>query len=292
MDIRPFDHTLRDAQGIIDVDRETFGDCHYAPEYLLELAASARQHVWVAQADDRIVGFVSAFITHSLAAERWEVDLLAVHPSVQGRGIGTALVAQAMAAAPVPRIRCIIARSNIASQRAFLKNGFAPLADACLLVCRPRAAAKGGAIQGLGAGRGSFHVRRAMGRDVEALAALAGHPAQRVSSLCHGPDTIYWVVEQNQTVAGYAELVRVYTLQYEGLWLESIGESTDDPSATAALLCTIVDEARQDGKIDLIGYLAPPICAMPGQSGLDGDSYRHFDRVGDYVIFGKTLFIS
>ena len=72
--IRTFDGSRRDAEGIIEVDRVTFGDCLYAPEGIVSLESDPDQYAWVAEEEGRIVGFVSAFVTHSLcrgAVRRW-----------------------------------------------------------------------------------------------------------------------------------------------------------------------------------------------------------------------------
>jgi ribosomal protein S18 acetylase RimI-like enzyme len=89
LEIRSFNGTLHDAEGILKVDEGTFGDCYYAAEHILALEADPRQRAWVAEEDGQIVGFVSAFDTHSLDGSRWEIDELAVLPAWQGRGIGT-----------------------------------------------------------------------------------------------------------------------------------------------------------------------------------------------------------
>jgi GNAT superfamily N-acetyltransferase len=135
MEIRAFDGALGDAGGVIAVDGETFGDCRYTPHYVAELVETGGQNVWVAEMEGGIVGFVSTFITHSLTGDRWEIDELAVRPSAQGLGIGTALVGCALDETP-PELpaRAVIAMGNVASQRAFAKNGFFPRIERHLLV--------------------------------------------------------------------------------------------------------------------------------------------------------------
>ncbi|MBN1934791.1 MAG: GNAT family N-acetyltransferase [Anaerolineae bacterium] len=261
MDIRPFDHTLRDARGIIDVDRATFNDCHYAPEYIIELA-SADQYIWVADDSHGVVGFVSAFGTRSLAGPRWEIDELAVHPSAQGRGIGTALVAAAVQNAPLPA-RAIVARGNIASQRAFVKNGFAPAADAHLLVWdTSRAVFSRAEI--------AISVRRAQSADVLAPEYLL----QETENAC-------LIGERDGIAQGHIELVRVRTLQYEGYWIESI--MAQEPKVARELLRAAIDLSQKDGKIDLLG------CLAPAQSiAYEACTDLGLELVNQYTIFGKT----
>lgn len=281
MDIRPVNYTLRDAQGIIDVDRATFDDCRYAPEYIIELA-SAGQHIWVADDGRSIVGFVSAFTTHSLAGSRWEIDELAVHPSAQGCGIGTALVAAAIecapvsvpapmtahvpvvsARAPVVSARAIIAHNNIASQRAFVKNGFAPTGDAHLLVWSTS--------------------RPIPDSEKEAISVRHAHATDALvpSHLLHETPNVYLIGERDGVGQGHVELVRVCTLQYEGYWIESL--AAQELQVARALLCAAITLARQDGKIDLLGCLAPAqFIAHEACTDLG------FEAVNLYTIWGRT----
>ena len=86
MQIRAFNGTLRDAQGLIEVDAETFGDCTYTAQTIVGRLSDPDQWTAVAVEGERVVGFVSCFRTRSLSADRWEVDELAVRPAHQGQG--------------------------------------------------------------------------------------------------------------------------------------------------------------------------------------------------------------
>lgn len=272
MEIREFDGTRGDAQGVIAVDGETFGDCRYTPQTISELVKAGGQRVWVAEAEGNVVGFVSAFATHSLAGDRWEIDELAVRPSAQGRGIGTALVSHALLGTP-PALpaRTVVAVSNVASQRAFAKNGFSPAAERHLLVRR--------AAQPLSPTRASaIPVRRATSADAWALARLSRQTVERARSCLAQADNVYLIAGADQ---GYVELLQVRTLQYMGFWLEAMQLAAQDPQAIDALLATAVewvDAAGQAGEADLVGYLAwPEVRAV-----YEGCLEHGFVRIGQY----------
>lgn len=243
--IRVFDRTVNDAEGVIAVDHVTFGDCHYTPEYIVDLLRNSAQRVWVAEVGRKIVGFVSAFDVHTLAADRWEIDELAVLPQFQGRGIGSALIRRALDEAPaLPLTRAIVAGQNLASQRALAKNGFSPGKMAELLVrrldCRT-VAAPGTAV------------RRADGADAALLAGLAGCAVERAAAALDRRENVYLLARR-----GYIELVRVYTLQYRGLWVESLQAAGGDVRLIRALLQAAVRWGQRMGDVDLIGCLARP----------------------------------
>jgi GNAT superfamily N-acetyltransferase len=84
--------------------------------------------VWVAKEHDRVLGFVSAFLTMDRAASRrWEVDLLAVQPTSQGRGLGQGLiqrVCQDAEGCAAVVARAAVRVGNLPSQRVFEKIGF------------------------------------------------------------------------------------------------------------------------------------------------------------------------
>jgi GNAT superfamily N-acetyltransferase len=284
LNIRPFDGTLRDAQGIIEVDRETFGDCDYTPGYIVALQADPRQSAWLAvdAKSGRVAGFVSAFDTHSMTGARWEVDELAVRPAFQGRGLGTQLVARAALGASTPpgltEIRAMIATGNVASQRAFGKNGFHPAAAVDLLLYqvtgrapRPRA-------------EGAPAVRTADIEDAPVIAALAARPVSDIVALLHRPENVCLLAEQGETVLGCAELIHVRTLQYQGFWIESLALKAPNRRTAQALFSAAIDDAKRHPEMDRVGYMTPP-----------GDELRYttcvsqgFQKIAAYLPFVKA----
>ncbi len=75
-----------------------------------------------------IAGFVDGFLTTSIeGVKRWELDLLAVHPDFQRRGIASALVtanAEVGKSMGAEIARGLVAVDNVGSQRAFTKCGY------------------------------------------------------------------------------------------------------------------------------------------------------------------------
>jgi GNAT superfamily N-acetyltransferase len=274
---------LRDAQGILEVDEETFGDCYYAAEYILALEANPGQRAWVAKQDDQIVGFASAFETHSLEADRWEIDELAVRPAYQGQGIGTQLVAHAVAddvSLPgLRQARSLIARSNVASQRAFAKNGFAPLADVYLLLYQVSGRVPRPSESGLPV------VRVAQAVDAENIAAVTKRTVSRVTKLIARPENTYLVAIRDGTLYGCAELIHVRTLQYEGIWVESLSLAEPDLQVARALFRAAIESAKRHPGIDRVGYLAQPQNRLVYEACVG----EGFSQVDEYLAFVREV---
>jgi len=97
------------------------------------LIAESSRATLLAELNDTIVGFVDGFVTCAASgALRWEVDLLAVSPSAQGRGVGRRLVGESIkfgASAGAVHARALIRVGNIASERVFAVHGFVPERD-------------------------------------------------------------------------------------------------------------------------------------------------------------------
>ena len=83
---------------------------------------------FVATIDGAIVGFVDSFITADpTGGHRFELDLLAVAPAAQGRGVGGSLVAASLAAAVdggARYIRALVRCENAAMQKLCRRHGF------------------------------------------------------------------------------------------------------------------------------------------------------------------------
>jgi ribosomal-protein-alanine N-acetyltransferase len=250
---------LSDARAIIEIDRATFSDCPYSAEQIVALEADAGQYAWVAQAEAGIVGYVSAFVTQSLAGGRWEVDELAVHPEAQGQGIGTALVARALEVgarqAGLCEARALVAVDNWASQQVFLKNGFWGVDRVDLLAYRvngrvPRPPRPGAPV-----------VRSARASECAALAALLEGKDCETARMARQFDRggVQYLVAGE--VLGAAELIHVRTLQYEGLWIEALAVAEVGAAGNRialALFGAAIEEAKRQEGIDLVGYPASP----------------------------------
>lgn len=122
--------TNDDATAIAAVARAVWPEEPLDAASIGALIVGGARRTLVAVSGGAIVGFVDGFVTDARdGASRWEVDLLAVSPRAQGRGIGRALVAGSVAAGRelgAVRARALIRTANIGSERSFTANGFQP----------------------------------------------------------------------------------------------------------------------------------------------------------------------
>lgn len=120
--------TAQDVAGIGAVIADAWDGLAIDEGYCQALIEEGEQHVWVAEEDGDIVGFVSGFATTTQGAvRRWEVDLLAVHSSHTNQGLGTQLVGAAWQDAEEHQAkfaRGLVRVDNFAAKRAFEKVGY------------------------------------------------------------------------------------------------------------------------------------------------------------------------
>ncbi len=257
--LRPFNGTLDDARGILAVDRATFDDCPYTPEQIVCLLTepcegsepSQGLQTWVAEVEGSIVGFVAAFATRTLQADGWEVDLLAVHPRYQGQGLGAALVGQAVAGATssgATRARAVTAVENRASRCTFEAAGFRAWPQAYhLLRCDVAGAVARPPLPGAEA-------VRSLAGEVEAQQVLQLAPtlprrAPEVARLLEAGAITLLAVARGGRLAAFVELLRVQTLLYAGVWLETL--VTPQPADMALLIAAAVEQVRAEGRDEL-----------------------------------------
>jgi GNAT superfamily N-acetyltransferase len=117
-----------DVMGLIAVKAAVWPQEKTLPEYVIALLDQPERITLVAEVAGVVAGFVDGFLTLSnIGVRRWEVDLLAVQPNYQGRGIATDLVAASTQAGwemGASLARALIAVENIASQRTFAHCGY------------------------------------------------------------------------------------------------------------------------------------------------------------------------
>lgn len=114
-----------DAQAIHLILQETWGDSLLFDVFIDHISSPEHQ-VFVAVEAGEVVGFLSAFLVPS-TTPRWEIDLIIVCSTSQGKGIGTSLIEEALTYGSnlkVPWATASIRIDNYASQRAFSKTGF------------------------------------------------------------------------------------------------------------------------------------------------------------------------
>ena len=114
-----------DAEAIHRILQETWGESLLFDVFADHISSPEHQ-VFVAVEDGEVVGFLSAFLVSS-PTPRWEIDLIIVRSTIQGRGIGTSLIEEALTYGSNLGVRwakASIRIDNYASQRAFFKAGF------------------------------------------------------------------------------------------------------------------------------------------------------------------------
>ena len=269
--LRPFNGSLEDAQGILAIDRATFDDCPYPPERIVRLLTAGEQRAWVAEVDGSVAGFVAAFPTRTLQAESWEVDVLAVHPQYKRQGIGTALIKQAVRGMALRhssgQARAVVMVKNHASRRAFEAAGFQALPDTYhLMRCDVAGAAARPPVPGMETIRPL--ASEADARGILQLAPALPRTAPEVTRLTDAETNTLLVAERNGSVSAFVELVKVQTLLYAGVWLETLVTPTlsaacpelrrrvkgSRPDEAAPLIAAAVERARAEG-LDEIGCL-------------------------------------
>jgi len=117
-----------DAQDIGVLIEQCFQETPNNRQILEGLAHSENRAVTLAVDDEQTVGFIAAFTTLSIEGViRWEIDLLAVRPGHQGKGIGRQLVKASFELgrrSGAALSRAVIQEKNAASQRAFANSGY------------------------------------------------------------------------------------------------------------------------------------------------------------------------
>jgi ribosomal protein S18 acetylase RimI-like enzyme len=257
--IRPFDGSLRDAEGLLAVDRGTFAESPYHADQVVHLLTRGEQRAWLAIVEGEVTGFVTAFPTYTLHGRNWEVDLAAVKPAFQRQGIATELIKAAVEGAGghgLDKARAVVATDNPASQRAFTKAGFTPDETLCHLLLYE---IRGFAPRPLDSG--SVTVRDLALSSEEAVAVL-----RLGQGLTLRPDDVLalasrqaneiLVAVRGEEIVGFAELLYVETLLYRGIWLESLSAQGTDREIQAALISEAVERAKRK-RLDEIGCLVP-----------------------------------
>jgi GNAT superfamily N-acetyltransferase len=249
--IRSFNGTLADAEGLLAVERSAFDDCPYDAGQVQAMLAEGTQHACLAIAEGDVVGFAIAFPTHGLLGPCWEIDLLAVLPEWQGRGLATRLIraASGYGMAVAPRARAAVATDNRSSEQAFHRAGFQSMPEACnLLIYRTDDLPPGWSASTPHGSRDGVTVRETTGV-VSAWEALPELPAPDERA----PVRLLQAV-QNGKPAGHAELIQVQTILYRGIWIESLHAPAR--ASREALVDRAVSHAAQSG-LDEIGAMVP-----------------------------------
>lgn len=119
---------VSDVRGIGSVVHDVWGQ-EILPDVCRAQIGDDDCELRIAERGGNVLGFISAFLTVDRDGDRrWEVDLVAVRPDQQGRGLGKRLIRRAGEDAVkqgVAVTRALIRVSNSPSQKAFERAGFA-----------------------------------------------------------------------------------------------------------------------------------------------------------------------
>lgn len=276
--IRRYASALADTRGILAVEQRTFHECPYSAEELRARLAAPEQRVWLADAGGQVVGFAVGMRTSGLGGTRLEVDLLAVDPDWQRRGLATALLhALRRDAGDAQALRGVANLQNPASSGAFARAGFVPSEGAYdLLLYRIRGRVPrpmpewGGAVRALQS--------REDAAQLAALAPKALPPGDRIWSASLQPRVTLLVAAVDGTIVAGAELLEVHTVLYSGFWLESIHTGQGQRQTQTALIAAAVEAAKERG-LDEVGCLVsqnrwPLRAALLAEGFAPLDSYR------------------
>lgn len=121
--------SLQDAEAILQIDRMTFQDCHAEPEEVIRILGE-QYPAYIAWLGDRPVGYICLMQVVTLHYRACWVDLVAVDPAYQGRGIAKALIAVGQRHARetgAQFLSALVRKGNSPSLEAFLQKGFNPV---------------------------------------------------------------------------------------------------------------------------------------------------------------------
>ncbi len=120
--------TLEDIPGIAHVVEAAWPDNTLLVDVTQEQITRTDSALWVIRAAGHVAGFAFGFLTKSYDDVRhWEIDLLAVHPRVQGHGLSGKLIGLMWKEAEdhgVDLARALVRIDNTPAQKAFTAAGF------------------------------------------------------------------------------------------------------------------------------------------------------------------------
>ena len=117
-----------DLDHIPAIDREAFTPAWWTGRDTVHRRAAAASYVAVAETEGDIVGYIESAALKPAV----HINRIAVHPAVQGRGIGTLLLGDTLRASwhvGVQRVTLNTQMENVQSQRLYRRFGFEPTGE-------------------------------------------------------------------------------------------------------------------------------------------------------------------
>lgn len=96
MEVRAFISGKADAQRVIELDAMTFGGIKKTPHEVSALAMRAGNTIFLALEGEETLGFISLMEAETLHGLGLWIDLMAVAPAHQNRGVAKALIGRAL----------------------------------------------------------------------------------------------------------------------------------------------------------------------------------------------------
>ena len=130
--------TVNDAEAIGGIIKAVWPESEINIGRIESVIRNVEHSTMVARVEGVLVGFVDGFMTTTAeGARRWEVDLLAVHPEYQRRGIAAALImanTQEGQQRGTALARGLVAIDNVGSQKSFARCGYEVDETICALM--------------------------------------------------------------------------------------------------------------------------------------------------------------
>jgi [ribosomal protein S18]-alanine N-acetyltransferase len=127
-DVQIRDATYNDLPGVLDIERLSFAQPWSLASFRRELSLSfSRLMLAVIDESGEDKGRIVGYLCRWLVAGESHILNVAAHPGLRRRGIGTALMAEAIAEAQARKVSLMILevrRSNLEARRLYRKFGF------------------------------------------------------------------------------------------------------------------------------------------------------------------------
>jgi len=127
LEIRKMILDQADIEGVIAIDHLTFKECSYSWMQVRDKIDLDQYPIYVAEVDQAIIGFIAFMKVQTLHYSGLWIDLVAVAPAYQGRGIAKELIQVATRLSNdlgVDFRSALVREDNISSSCAFEAEGF------------------------------------------------------------------------------------------------------------------------------------------------------------------------